>query len=78
MPQTLNVHGMDLFLKDKIVIVTGGARGIGEAISFSLAAEGAIPVIVGKDESDNIKIVNAIEKKKSKGVLRHGRADTAR
>ncbi|WP_224996422.1 SDR family oxidoreductase [Cesiribacter sp. SM1] len=39
---------MDLHLKDKVIIVTGGAKGIGEAISRSLAAEGAIPVIVGR------------------------------
>ena len=39
---------MDLHLQDKVIIVTGGAKGIGEAISRSLAAEGAIPVIVGR------------------------------
>jgi len=40
---------MDLQLKDKVVIVTGGAKGIGAAIVHSLAAEGAIPVIVDRD-----------------------------
>jgi L-fucose dehydrogenase len=40
---------MDLQLKDKIVIITGGAKGIGAAIVHSLAAEGAIPVIVDRD-----------------------------
>jgi L-fucose dehydrogenase len=39
---------MDLHLKDKIVIVTGGASGIGAAISITLAQEGAVPVILGK------------------------------
>ncbi|MEO8858789.1 MAG: SDR family NAD(P)-dependent oxidoreductase, partial [Burkholderiaceae bacterium] len=39
---------MDLHLKDKVVIVTGGASGIGAAISLSLAQEGAVPVILGK------------------------------
>lgn len=39
---------MDLHLKDKVVIVTGGASGIGAAISLSLAQEGAIPVVFGK------------------------------
>ncbi len=38
---------MDLQLKDKVIIVTGGAKGIGEGISKVLAAEGAIPVIMG-------------------------------
>ena len=40
---------MDLHLKDKVVLVTGGAKGIGAAIVRSLAAEGAIPVIIDRD-----------------------------
>jgi L-fucose dehydrogenase len=40
---------MDLQLKDKVVIVTGGAKGIGAAIVRACASEGAIPVIVGRD-----------------------------
>jgi L-fucose dehydrogenase len=39
---------MDLHLKDKVIIVTGGASGIGAAISLTLAEEGAIPVVFGK------------------------------
>jgi acetyl-CoA C-acetyltransferase len=39
---------MDLQLSNKVILVTGGASGIGAAISLSLAAEGAIPVILGK------------------------------
>jgi len=40
---------MDLQLKNKIVLITGGAKGIGSAIVRSCAAEGAIPVIADKD-----------------------------
>jgi L-fucose dehydrogenase len=40
---------MDLQLKDKVVLITGGAKGIGEAISRGCAREGAIPVVVDKD-----------------------------
>jgi L-fucose dehydrogenase len=36
-------------LQDKVVVVTGGAKGIGEAIVRACASEGAIPVIVGRD-----------------------------
>jgi len=39
---------MDLHLNNKVVIVTGGASGIGAAVSLTLAHEGAIPVIFGK------------------------------
>lgn len=52
---------MDLNLKNKIIIVTGGAKGIGLGICKALASEGAIPVIVGRREEDNIKAVKEIE-----------------
>lgn len=52
---------MDLLLKNKVMIVTGGAKGIGEAISKLLGAEGAIPVIVGRNEGDNLKVVDSIK-----------------
>lgn len=39
---------MDLQLKDKVVIVTGGAKGIGAAIVRTCGRERAIPVIVGR------------------------------
>ena len=40
---------MDLNLKAKIVVVTGGAKGIGAAFARAAAAEGAIPVIIDRD-----------------------------
>ena len=40
---------MDLQIKDKVVLITGGAKGIGEAISKACAQEGAIPVVVDRD-----------------------------
>lgn len=51
---------MDLQLKNKVIIVTGGARGIGEGIVKVLAAEGAIPVIVGRNENDNLKLIEEL------------------
>ncbi|WP_186036953.1 SDR family oxidoreductase [Burkholderia gladioli] len=44
---------MDLNLQDRIVIVTGGASGIGAAISMRLAGEGAIPVVFARHAPDD-------------------------
>lgn len=52
---------MQLSLTNKIIIITGGAKGIGLGICNVLAAEGAIPFIVGRNEEDNNKAVNDIK-----------------
>lgn len=54
---------MNLFLDNKVIIVTGGAKGIGEGIVKALAAENAIPVIVGRKEVDNVKVLESIGNK---------------
>lgn len=51
---------MDLGLKNKIIIVTGGAKGIGAGITKVLAAEGAVPVVVGRSKEDNDAIIEKI------------------
>ncbi len=57
---------MDLHLKDKVIIVTGGAKGIGEGIAGVLAAEGAVVAIVGRNREDNLKTVDRIKAGKGK------------
>lgn len=52
---------MDLQLKGKSIIVTGGAKGIGLGIAKVLAAEGAIPMIIGRSEVDNQSAVVEIQ-----------------
>ncbi|MGH9550837.1 MAG: SDR family NAD(P)-dependent oxidoreductase, partial [Terriglobales bacterium] len=47
---------MDLELKDKVVIVTGGAKGIGAAIVRLIAGEGAVPVIVDRDAESGAQL----------------------
>lgn len=54
---------MDLGLKDKVIIVTGGAAGIGEAISLQIADEGGIPVMVGRNQKAAEMVMEKLEKK---------------
>jgi L-fucose dehydrogenase len=51
---------MDLQLRDKIIIVTGGAKGIGEGITRVLSEEGAFPIIFGRNETDNQALLNEL------------------
>jgi L-fucose dehydrogenase len=39
---------MNLDLENKVVLVTGGAKGIGAAIARAVAQERAIPVVVDR------------------------------
>jgi len=53
---------MDLNLANKVYIVTGGAKGIGAAISKTIAAEGGIVVIAGRNKKDNQAMVDELVK----------------
>ena len=51
---------MDLQLRDKIIIVIGGAKGIGEGICNVLANENTVPVIIGRNKENNEALVAQI------------------
>jgi len=55
---------MDLKLNNKVIIVTGGSKGIGLGIVELLADEGAIPVIIGRNKAS---IVDVVDNFKAKG-----------
>jgi L-fucose dehydrogenase len=57
---------MNLQLEDKVIIVTGGAKGIGEGIVRVLSEERAIPVIIGRNRADNEHLVHLLEKEGKK------------
>lgn len=52
---------MDLNLKDKVAIVTGGSSNIGRATSLAFAREGAITVIADLDDEEGKKVVDQIK-----------------
>lgn len=52
---------MDLNLQNKIIIVTGGASGIGESICKKLAEEGAIPCILDRSEKKMENVARQIK-----------------
>jgi NAD(P)-dependent dehydrogenase (short-subunit alcohol dehydrogenase family) len=67
---------MELGLKDKVVIVTGGAKGLGKAFCLGFAREGAIVVVLDVDENETNKMVLEI---KEKGVAVFGiKADVSK
>jgi NAD(P)-dependent dehydrogenase (short-subunit alcohol dehydrogenase family) len=49
-----------MHLKEHVILVTGGAKGIGEAVCRVLAGEGAIPVVIGRNRTDNERVVREI------------------
>ncbi|MFM9075026.1 MAG: SDR family oxidoreductase [Bacteroidota bacterium] len=51
---------MDLNLRDRIILVSGGSRGIGEAIVRVLSSEGATPVIISNDADGNATVLESI------------------
>ncbi|HMC02001.1 MAG TPA: SDR family oxidoreductase [Flavobacteriaceae bacterium] len=55
---------MDLGLKNKIVIITGGTKGIGEAITRGVADEGGIPVFIGRNKDNGLLLLNELKAKK--------------
>lgn len=52
---------MDLHLQNKIILITGGAKGIGAAIVRACAQEGAIPVIADKDATAAAQLQSALQ-----------------
>lgn len=54
---------MDLNLRDKIIVITGGTQGIGEAITTRVAEEGGIPVCIGLDDAYGPELISTLQKR---------------
>lgn len=48
---------MDLHLQEKVILISGGAKGIGGAIAKGLIDEGAIPVIIDPSEKEGQELL---------------------
>ncbi len=55
-------------LKDKVAIVTGAGRGIGESIALRFAAEGAKLIVNDVNEADAVRTVETIKSKGGQAI----------
>jgi L-fucose dehydrogenase len=51
---------MEMELQGKTILITGGARGIGAAIALACAREGAVPVIIDRDEAAILELQHGL------------------
>src|SRR5260370_17705359 len=61
------LRAMQLRLENKIIVITGGAKGIGAAIARACAQEGAIPVVIDRDADAGRKIEQELTAEGTKG-----------
>lgn len=54
------MYNMNMKLKDKLAIVTGGASGMGQAIAKAMAGEGALTVVADIAEQEGQDVVKEI------------------
>ncbi|TRZ42303.1 SDR family oxidoreductase [Robertkochia solimangrovi] len=63
---------MDLNLTDKVVIITGGTKGIGEAITRGVVAEGGIPVFIGRGAESGNELENVFRSESKRALFIQG------
>ena len=56
-------------LKNKVIVISGGTKGVGKEASVAFAEEGAIVVIGGRDETSANKIIEKIRLSDGKAIF---------
>lgn len=60
---------MNLNLKDKVVVITGPAKGMGHAVTLAFAAEGAKLVLAGRDVVAIEKVAAEVRRMKVEAIV---------
>ncbi|MHA5220028.1 SDR family NAD(P)-dependent oxidoreductase [Dysosmobacter sp. Phy] len=68
---------MQNLLKDKVIVITGGTKGVGRAAAIAAAAEGAKVVIAGRDAAAAEEIIGVI-RTEGKGDAMFVRTDVSK
>ena len=63
---------MNLNLKNKVIIITGGTKGIGAGISKVISEEEGIPVFIGRGKDAGLELLNSLQAKGLKGYFIQG------
>src|SRR4051812_40444185 len=76
-PRDVDCVSVELGLEGKVVIVTGGARGIGHATVERFRAEGAIAIGWDVGETHPVDVTNreSVERALDAVMQKHGRVD---
>ena len=62
---------MSFRLNSKVIVISGGTKGVGKAAAFAFAKEGAKVVIGGRDEQAANEILDQVNKLGSTGIFVH-------
>ena len=62
---------MDLRLKNRVIVIAGGTKGVGKAAASAFAKEGASVIIGGRDENAAVAILRDIESYGGNGIFVH-------
>jgi NAD(P)-dependent dehydrogenase (short-subunit alcohol dehydrogenase family) len=60
---------VEMLLKDRVAIVTGGAKGMGKGIALKFAQEGASVVVVDIDIKEAENTISEVKKMGRQGLV---------